>query len=129
MTIRAHLLLLAIGAALPVLALALVLSVVLVEQDRRTFERGATDRARAMMTAVDAELRGSITTILGVTASPALQANDLASFHDEAARVLATQPAWLDVTLARPSGEKMVDAATPLSEAGTGVLDPDSIAR
>lgn len=129
MTIRAHLLLLAIGAALPVLAFALVLSVLLVEQDRRTFERGATDRARAMMTAVDAELRGSITTVLAITASPALQANDLASFHEEAARVLLTQPSWLDITLARRSGEKIVDAAKPLSEAGTRVLDPESVAR
>ncbi|HLX27442.1 MAG TPA: ATP-binding protein [Casimicrobiaceae bacterium] len=129
MTIRAHLLLLAIGAALPVLAFALVLSAVLVEQDRRTFERGATDRARAMMTAVDAELRGSIATVLAITASPALQANDLASFHDEAARLLVTQPSWLDITLSRPSGEKVVDAAKPLSDAGMRVIDPESVAR
>jgi signal transduction histidine kinase/ActR/RegA family two-component response regulator len=129
MTIRSHLMLLAIGAVLPVLAFAIVVSIVLVEQDRSTFERAATERARAIMSAVDAELRGSITTIEAVSASPALQANDLSAFHAEALRVLATQPTWLDVTLARPSGQKVVDARNPANEPGERVLDPASAAR
>jgi len=69
MTIRSQLILLAIGAALPVLAFAILLSIVLVEQDRMTVQRGATDQARAMMSAVDAGLRGAITTIEAITAS------------------------------------------------------------
>lgn len=48
MTIRSQLILLAIGAALPVLAFAILLSIVLVEQDRMTVQRGATDQARAL---------------------------------------------------------------------------------
>jgi signal transduction histidine kinase len=129
MTIRSQLILLAIGAALPVLAFAVLLSVVLVEQDRTTVQRGATDRARAMMSAVDAELRGSITTVEAITASPALQADDLPAFHAEAQRVLATQSSWLDVTLARPSGEKIVDALQPLTHPTERALDPVSAAR
>ena len=92
MTIRSQLILLAIGAALPVLAFAILLSIVLVEQDRMTVQRGATDQARAMMSAVDAGLRGAITTIEAITASPALQGDDLPAFRAEALRVLATQP-------------------------------------
>jgi signal transduction histidine kinase/ActR/RegA family two-component response regulator len=129
MTIRSHLLLLAIGVVLPVLAFAIFVSVVLVEQDRSTVERAAMDRARAMMTAVDAELRGSIKTVLAIGASPALQTNDLAAFHAEAMRVLATQPTWLDVTLTRPSGEKLLDARKPLDRPGERVLDPASAAH
>ena len=129
MTIRSHLLLLAIGVVLPVLAFAIFVSVVLVEQDRSTVERAAMDRARAMMTAVDAELRGSITTVLAIGASPALQTNDLATFHAEAERVLTTQPNWLDVTLAEPSGRKLIDALTPLERPGERMLDPASSAR
>jgi len=48
MTIRSQLILLAIGAALPVLVFAILLSIVLVEQDRMTVQRGATDQARAL---------------------------------------------------------------------------------
>jgi signal transduction histidine kinase/ActR/RegA family two-component response regulator len=129
MTIRSHLLLLAIGVVLPVLAFAIFVSVVLVEQDRSTVERAAMDRARAMMTAVDAELRGSIKTVLAISASPALQTNDLAAFHAEAMRMLATQPTWLDLTLTRPSGEKVLDAQKPLDRPGERVLDPASLAH
>jgi len=129
MTIRSHLLLLAIGAVLPVLAFAILLSIVLVEQDRNTVERAARDRARAMMTAVDAVLRGSITTVAAITASPALQVDDIEAFHAEALRVLATQPTWLDMTLVRPNGEKVMDALRPAGQPGERIFDPASLAR
>jgi signal transduction histidine kinase/ActR/RegA family two-component response regulator len=129
MTIRSHLLLLAIGAALPVLAFAILLAVVLVEQDRNTVQRGAADRARAMMSAVDAELRGAIATAQAITASQALEAGDLPAFHAEALRILARQPGWLDVTLSLPSGEKVLDALQPLGRTPERLLDPQSAAR
>jgi signal transduction histidine kinase/ActR/RegA family two-component response regulator len=128
MTIRAHLMLLAVGAVLPVLAFAILVSIVLVMQDRMTVERAATDRARAVMTAVDAELRGVITTLQAITASPALDAGDLAMFHAEAARILATQPNWLDITLSLPSGEKVLDALRPVGAPREQALDPGSLA-
>jgi signal transduction histidine kinase/ActR/RegA family two-component response regulator len=128
MTIRSHLMLLAIGAVLPVLLFAILVSIVLLEQDRMTLERAATDRARAMMTAVDAELRGSVTSLLAVAASPTLQSADLPAFHAEARRVLATQPSWVDLTLARASGEKIVDARQSLDHPPERVLDPASAA-
>ena len=60
MTIRSRLLLLASGAVFPVLIFAVLVSVILVLEEQRTFERGAIERARAMMSAVDASLRGSL---------------------------------------------------------------------
>lgn len=129
MTIRSHLLLLAIAAVLPVLAFAVVLSDMLVDQDRLTVRRGAMERARAMMTAVDAELRGSLRTVEALTASPALQRDDYAAFRAEAVRVLATQPTWLDVTLARASGEKVIDALRPAGALLGRVVDPPSFGR
>jgi signal transduction histidine kinase len=111
MTIRAHLLLLALAAVVPVLGFALVASVLLVAHDRETRRAGAVDSARAMMTAVDAELSGSIATLRSLSASRALAADDLAGFYAAAGRVLATQPGWLNVTLARPTGEVLVNVA------------------
>jgi hypothetical protein len=129
MTIRSHLMLLAIGAVLPVLAFAIFLSVVLVEQDRITLERGAIERGRAMMTAVDSELRGSLTTLVAIAASPPLQVGDLQAVHDHLVRVLPTQPAWYDVTLARASGEKVADARQPFGHAPERIVDPASAAQ
>src|SRR5206468_7072289 len=112
-TIRAHLLLLAGCAALPVLVFAVLISIMLVEQEQRTFERGAIERARAMMSAVDADLRGSLSTLKALSSSRALAADDLAGFHESAVRLLATQPTWHNVTLALPSGQKVVDLRAP----------------
>ena len=129
MTIRSHLMLLGIGAVLPVLAFAIFVSVMLVEQDRITLERGAIDRARAMMSAVDTALQGSVTSLNTITASPALHANDLVAFHAELVRVLATQPSWYDITLARVSGEKIVDARQPAGHPPERAVDPASVAQ
>jgi signal transduction histidine kinase/ActR/RegA family two-component response regulator len=82
-----------------------------------------------MMTAVDAELRGSITTVLAIAASPALTTGDLAAFHAEAQRILATQPSWLDVTLQKPSGETIVDAREGFVVGAARTYDPASAAR
>jgi len=126
-TIRAHLLLLAGCAALPVLIFAVLISIMLVEQEQRTFERGAVERTRAMMSAIDADLRGSLSTLNAIAASRALAADDLRGFHEAAGRVLATQPAWSDVTLALPSGQTLVDARVPFGTALRTVVDRPSL--
>ena len=70
MRIRSHLLLLAAGAMLPVLGFAVLVSAVLLNQVRESVERGALDRARAMITAVDVELRGTIMTMEALPPAP-----------------------------------------------------------
>ena len=48
-------------------------------------------------------------TMEALAASGALAADDLPRFRIAAARVLATQPTWTNVTLLRPPGERLVD--------------------
>ena len=129
MRIRSHLAILAVGAMLPVLGFAVLVSVVLLEQDRSTLQRAAMDRARAMMTAIDAELRGSLGTLDALAASASLESGDLRAFRAEATRVLATQPTWTNITLVRPSGEKLVDVGTPEGRPLPRIVDPSSVAR
>jgi signal transduction histidine kinase/ActR/RegA family two-component response regulator len=129
MTIRSHLLLLALAAALPVLAFALLASLLLIRHDRETRQAGALDRARAMMTAVDAELRGSTATLQALAGSRALASDDLAGFHAAARRVLDTQPAWLNVALALPSGIQVVNAKGAPDALLATAVDPASLER
>jgi signal transduction histidine kinase/CheY-like chemotaxis protein len=129
MRIRSHLILLAAGAMLPLLAFAGLLSFVLVRQDSATVERGALDRARAMMTSVDAQLRGSLTTIDALAASSALASGDLRAFAAEASRVLETQRAWSHVTLLDASGERLIDVPHASVPSLPRLLDPTSLAR
>ncbi|MFL5410270.1 MAG: ATP-binding protein [Myxococcales bacterium] len=129
LTLRSHLLLLAMAAFLPVLAFGAVASFLLVEHDRQTQRNGALDRTRAIMTAIDAELNGSIAALQAVTAFRSLSDDDLPAFHTAAIRALATQPAWLDVSLARPSGKQLVNASQPWGAVPFADDDPATIAR
>jgi len=128
MRIRSHLLLLAAGAMLPVLAFAVLVSVILVRQDSATVQRGALDAVRAMMTGVDAVLAGTVTSIKALAASSALAADDLDAFHEEASRVLGTQATWTTVTLILPSGEKVIDVSRPFGSTLPPVRDRQSVA-
>jgi len=120
---------LAVGAMLPVLGFAMLVSMVLLEQERASVEQGGVARARAMMTAVDAQLRGLITTISVLGASSSLETGDLRAFHAEARRALATQRAWRDVRLIRPNGEILIDAALEFGQAVPRVFDAASVSR
>src|SRR5690349_9629242 len=129
LTIRSHLLLLAMAAFLPVLAFGVAASLLLVRHDRETQRNAALDRSRAMMIAIDAELQGSIAALHAITAFHSLDRDDIPAFHSAARRALATQPAWLDVTLATPSGKPLVNAAVPWGGALPLDEDPGSIER
>src|SRR5436853_2485953 len=110
MRLRSNLLVLAAGTVLPLTALALVLGYLLVEQERDTFRRGAIDRNRAFMTAVDAEIRGHITTLQAVAAATSLKSDDLRTFHRDIQQVLASQHDWRNIIPASASGQPIVPA-------------------
>jgi signal transduction histidine kinase len=126
MKLRSHLLLLAFASAAPVMVLAVVIAVLVVKQERDTVRDAAGDRVVAVMSAVDAELRGSIATLRAMAASGPLERGDLKAFHAEASRVLGTHPDWITFTLARPGGERVLDAAHLPGAALGAAVDPPS---
>ncbi|MDQ3026788.1 MAG: ATP-binding protein [Pseudomonadota bacterium] len=113
MKLRSHLLLLAISAVLPFVVFAATIATLLVERERQTFLNSAMERTRALMTAVDSELRGTISTLGAVATSRSLRVGDLAAFHAEIVAVLASQPDWHNVILSSHSGQQLVNAAVP----------------
>jgi signal transduction histidine kinase len=127
LTLRRHLLLLTLVAVLPVLLIGSLLGAMLVVQERRTFENGARDRVRAISTGVDAALRGTITTVLAVAASPSLHTGDLGAFHAELRAVLASQPDWLSIVLLSTDGRQLVNANLPFGAALPRTVDEASL--
>jgi hypothetical protein len=113
MKLRSHLLVLIAATLLPMLVFAVIASVSFVRYQRDTFERGARDRTLALLTAVDAELRGSITTLQGLATISSLERDDLRAFHTDATRALTSQPDWLTINLALPSGRQAVNVLRP----------------
>jgi len=121
-SLRSNLILLVVVAFLPLLAFAVVMVVLSARSERAIFERGATERTRALVTAVDAELKSSIATLQALATSDQLDRSDLRGFYDEAARVLKSQPGWRTVIVSLPSGQSLLNLLRPLgAELGTVV--------
>jgi signal transduction histidine kinase/ActR/RegA family two-component response regulator len=114
MKLRTSLVRLVVGVVVPLVALAGVLSYLLVEQERESVRRGALDRNRAFMTAVDAEIRGQMQTLQALATTDSLESRDLRRFYRDATRILKSQTDWQNIILLLPSGEQVVNAARPI---------------
>jgi signal transduction histidine kinase/ActR/RegA family two-component response regulator len=111
--LRNYLALLALGAILPVALFGAIVGSFMLEHNRATFQRGAQERALAMMTAVDAEIGGSIATAEALGASLDIDSGDFQEFREVAQRILRTQPDWSNINLALPSGQQVVNLQRP----------------
>jgi signal transduction histidine kinase len=126
MRLRSHLLLLSAATAAPILALAVVVAFLVVRQERDTLRDAAKDRVIAIMSGVDAELRGSIATMRALAASAQLESGDLAAFHAEAMRILKAHPDWLDYSLNAPNGARVASSLPAAVSAQTALTDRES---
>jgi hypothetical protein len=81
----------------------------LAQQQRVQAQRVGLELARAVATAVDAELRSTISVLESLATGHELDRGDLPAFRDRAQRVLDTQPHWAAVMLADPAGTRLVD--------------------
>jgi signal transduction histidine kinase/ActR/RegA family two-component response regulator len=113
MKLRTSLLWLAIAAMTPLLVVLLVGGALVIEHERESVAREALGRARSAMSAVDAELRGSLTVLQALAASKHLAAGDLREFYEEAKRVLASQPEWLNIGLTTAARVQVIDVVLP----------------
>src|SRR5215470_16747517 len=103
LSFRVYLILALFVTMVPLFIFSVVMIYLFAQNDQTTFRQGATQRTLALLTAVDTELKSSITTLEALAASRHLENDDLRSFYDEATRVLRTQPDWFTINLALPS--------------------------
>ncbi|HJU64003.1 MAG TPA: PAS domain S-box protein [Candidatus Binatia bacterium] len=96
------------------------------KEERATFERGATERTRALLTAVDSELRSSMTALQALASSGAFDADNLRGFYDEASRVLKSQPNWFTIILVSPTGRQVVNLGQPFGLDLPRIAEPAS---
>ena len=129
MNIRSRLWALTFATLLPMAIFGAVGAYMLVERERDSFERAALDRVRALITAIDAELRASITPLEMLARSPALDGEDLTAFRAEAQRALEGRRGdWSNIVVSHPATAQMmlnllVPAGAPLFK----TLDPASV--
>ena len=129
MNIRTRLWALTFATLLPMAIFGAVGAYMLVQRERDSFERGALDRVRALMTAIDAELRASITPLETLARSPALDRDDLAAFRVEAERGLeARRGDWSNIVVSHPeTAEMLLNLLVPQGAPLFKTLDPASI--
>lgn len=101
----------------------------LVERERDSFERGALERVRALMTAIDAELRASITPLELLARSPTLDRDDLVAFRVEAERAREGRRGdWSNILVSHPeTAEMLMNLLVPPGAPLSKPLDPASI--
>jgi PAS domain S-box-containing protein len=108
-SLRSNLIQLVLAAIVPLLIFSIAMVVRFDRDERATFQRGAIEGTLALRTAIDTEIKSSITTLEALASSEDLDRGDLRSFHDEALRVLKTQPDWFTIHLASPTAQEVVN--------------------
>ena len=99
------------------------------QYQQRDQERAMLDQARALSSAVDAELDGSIATLASLARAPAMGAGDLRAFYDVARDQVSLQPEWLAVTLSDASGKILFRTTRPYGEPAEQATDPESLGQ
>ena len=113
MRLRQSLLVLSAATILPVLVFALLAAGLVVRQQSDDLRDVAKMRNRAALTAVDAELRGVISTLQAVTDVHELKNDNIRAFHEYAQRLLRTHGGWQNVLLHDAAGVQVANARLP----------------
>src|SRR5215470_10950637 len=113
MKLRSHLLILVLGAVLPVLAFSAVMVGMFWRLQRDAFEKRYLERVRAMSIALDRELQAHIRMLQVLDESRYLTGNDLAGFYEQSRRVHAEHKDWRTVALMDPGGAQLFDLRRP----------------
>ena len=129
LALRWHLILLVLGAMLPLVVFAAVVVYRLADSEREAADRRLLRSAQQVSDALDREIQATVRALTALAESERLDAPDLQPFYVEAKRVVPTQPAWLMVILLRPDGQQVVNTSMEWGTSLPTVLDVDSLRR
>jgi signal transduction histidine kinase len=127
--LRRRLLYLAAAAIVPLALMSGVSLLALLHQQRQQAERAGIELARALVTAVDAELQRSISVLQVLAAAPSLERREIQRFHEVTRRTLQNNPSWLTVILADPQGRQITNARFAYGDALPSVVERASFER
>lgn len=119
----------AILAVLPFVVVCIIAAFLAAEQARAIALNEALGRARTAMGAVDSELRGHILTIEAIATSRSVEKGDLRTLYEESRRVMASQPAWLNIGVQSGTGAQLFNAILPFGSPPSPQVDQDSLER
>jgi signal transduction histidine kinase/ActR/RegA family two-component response regulator len=127
-TLRFRLFLLAASGLLPLAMVACVVLAYLANERERDTQETALAVSRALATAVDAELRASVSVLESMALSDELQPARLGDFHSLAGRITGRQ-GWRAIVLADGSGRVIMNSSRPVGSPAEDPVDPESMRR
>ena len=127
MKIRTHLVVLVAAAVLPVLAFAVVLTALFLQQQRQAFDQRYLEGVRAMSIALDTEINATVRTLQGLSTSSEASSEKLAQFATRLERVRESQPSWTSIALVDGEGTEVFKTGAP--GAGADRADRETLRR
>ena len=127
--LKTELLFLSIGAVFPLAVFTILAIVALSDHPRSIMQQEVMGRVASAMSAIDAEVQGSIMTLQALAVSEDLELGDLRSFHQDARRVLKTRPDWLNIGLTSVSRVQLLDVTSPFGQHAPFADDDDTFDR
>src|SRR5437870_12913028 len=97
MKIRTHLVILVLGAVLPLLVFSAAMTAIFWRAQSRAFEQQFLERVRAMSIALDSDLERYFGLLGILRKSPYLQPGELQRLYEEATPVHADELLWLNI--------------------------------
>ena len=125
-----RLVLLAVVAILPLALMSGIALQALFEQQRRQAEQASLDLARALATAVDTELRLTVSALQSLALTDPIGSSevDLAAAHRFARRVLAARPEWRAILFATADGKPLFNTGREFG-APPAIVETESLAE
>ncbi len=112
MRLRWHLVILGLGAALPLLMFSIVIVRQEARDQRAVLDQGMRNTVRALSLAVDGEVKASRAVLETLAASASLDTGDLKGFYELCARTIeGRENAY--IVLFDPSGQQLVNSSRP----------------
>src|SRR5512139_4126837 len=126
LSFRALAMVFAVAATLPVVAFTMFVLHQLAVDEQEARERQLLELARMQSLVVERELASSVRALQILSASLALQQDDLDVFDGELRRIIQTQPAWYTIILLDLGGRQLINTALPRGQARPQPVDPAS---
>jgi len=99
------------------------------EQVRRLAERESLDLARAVSSAVEAELLASVWPLQALSASDAVQRGNIRDIHAELSRFASARTDVVAISLADDQGRVLLRTSEPLGTTSPRALEPSTLSR
>lgn len=99
-----------------------------IDQQRREMESSMLNLSRALASAIDAELDGTVSAMRALSNNPLLAKKDFAGLYEVAREAVHARPHWAGIILTDGKGELIFKTLLPYGSGGGKIVESNSLA-